>query len=642
MDEYGFDGVDLDWEYPVSPERGGREGDSANMVHLVREMKAALAGRYGLSMVLAPDYWYLRNFDPKALEEHVDFFGFMAYDLHGAWDAKNPTLGAKVRAQTDMNDIKENILPLSFADLDHKKINFGIAYYGRGYTLTDRNCKDLNCEFSGPSRKGKCTDSEGVLSRREIEEIKGLPGSESKLIPGSMVKQLTFGDDQWIGYDDDQTIALKTEEAHGYCFGGTMIWAIDYDPVKAGSGDVPEDDEADVFTIGEDLWSTASPEIIAGDEIFTLVLPPYPMSQTAVITPDPFVTSLLEQRGDVTVTITTTFIVAPFTLGDIPFHEITVYPDDPTEATFTVEPSIVPDEIIVTIPGTMAAFLPEPPFDDSYADDEDERSISYGSITPSTITTSSSSTTLVPFIFFKGSRTITIHPPPVTTKHPEPPPPPVRWKRIKNRKPWPPIKNKKKVGKRRSFKLRWWRICRIWKCKSWRIRITIHIKGLHLRLKGLKGGKKKPPPTKPRKQECDKVVIPKSTITYKVGCNPTKRAVLPLNSNATPTLDKRQACETRSSVVPQATGCDWEKTKKKDSLTWVFVMNDPGNERENDKIEGAIKKVGQQRRSFFRSQDKFLKRTNYFFGTMTVEDAQKLRRKFKNVCIPDLALNQWR
>jgi hypothetical protein len=39
----------------------------------------------------------------------------------------------------------------------------------------------------------------------------------------------------------------------------------------------------------------SNPEIIAGDEIFTLVLPPYPMPQTAVITPNPFVTSLLEQ-----------------------------------------------------------------------------------------------------------------------------------------------------------------------------------------------------------------------------------------------------------------------------------------------------------------------------------------------------------
>ena len=39
------------------------------------------------------------RFDAKAMEPYVDFFGFMAYDLHGFWDADVQTLGAKVRAQ---------------------------------------------------------------------------------------------------------------------------------------------------------------------------------------------------------------------------------------------------------------------------------------------------------------------------------------------------------------------------------------------------------------------------------------------------------------------------------------------------------------------------------------------------------------
>lgn len=41
------------------------------------------------------DQWYLRGFDAKAMEPYVDFFGFMAYDLHGFWDADVETLGSK-------------------------------------------------------------------------------------------------------------------------------------------------------------------------------------------------------------------------------------------------------------------------------------------------------------------------------------------------------------------------------------------------------------------------------------------------------------------------------------------------------------------------------------------------------------------
>ena len=60
MGKYGFNGVDLDWEYPGTPERGGERADTQNYVSLVKEMKAAFGGQYGISLTLAPDYWYLR------------------------------------------------------------------------------------------------------------------------------------------------------------------------------------------------------------------------------------------------------------------------------------------------------------------------------------------------------------------------------------------------------------------------------------------------------------------------------------------------------------------------------------------------------------------------------------------------------
>ena len=79
MPKYGFQGVDLDWEYPVAEDRGGSPDDTQNLVLLVKEMRAAFSSTYGISLTLAPDYWYLRYFDAKAMESSVGFFGFMAY-----------------------------------------------------------------------------------------------------------------------------------------------------------------------------------------------------------------------------------------------------------------------------------------------------------------------------------------------------------------------------------------------------------------------------------------------------------------------------------------------------------------------------------------------------------------------------------
>ena len=52
LTKYGFQGVDLDWEYPSAPERGGKEEDIVNQVSLVAELRAALGTEFGLSVVL--------------------------------------------------------------------------------------------------------------------------------------------------------------------------------------------------------------------------------------------------------------------------------------------------------------------------------------------------------------------------------------------------------------------------------------------------------------------------------------------------------------------------------------------------------------------------------------------------------------
>lgn len=66
-------------EYPAAAARGGVLADTVNFVSLVKEMKSAFGDSYGISLTLAPDYWYLRGFDAKGMEPYVDFFGFMAY-----------------------------------------------------------------------------------------------------------------------------------------------------------------------------------------------------------------------------------------------------------------------------------------------------------------------------------------------------------------------------------------------------------------------------------------------------------------------------------------------------------------------------------------------------------------------------------
>lgn len=87
INQYGFSGVDIDWEYPGAPDRGGTGSDVANYPTMLGILRVAFAAHsksnWGISITVPTSYWYLRWFDLAKLDKEVDYFNLMAYDLHG-------------------------------------------------------------------------------------------------------------------------------------------------------------------------------------------------------------------------------------------------------------------------------------------------------------------------------------------------------------------------------------------------------------------------------------------------------------------------------------------------------------------------------------------------------------------------------
>jgi len=105
MNTYGFDGVDLDWEYPGADDRGGVAADTANYVSFAQELKAAFGSKYGISMTLPTSFWYLQHFDLPGIQQHIDWFNLMAYDLHGVWDKDSKWVGPYIAPHTNITEI---------------------------------------------------------------------------------------------------------------------------------------------------------------------------------------------------------------------------------------------------------------------------------------------------------------------------------------------------------------------------------------------------------------------------------------------------------------------------------------------------------------------------------------------------------
>lgn len=181
------------------------------------------------------DFVYLAGYNPKELQRYVDFLNYMSYDIGVGGREEN---GGIVRSQTSILDISSTMVPLWFDGVDPSKINLGIAYYGRGFTLTGSSCQSPGCSYSGPSHPGTCTGSAGILSLREIETIIAEKNLTPVLLPDLMIKQIVYDNNQWMGYDDQDTMNLKTQWANENCLGGTVIWSIDFNS-GPGSGDAP-------------------------------------------------------------------------------------------------------------------------------------------------------------------------------------------------------------------------------------------------------------------------------------------------------------------------------------------------------------------------------------------------------------------
>ncbi|GAB0145998.1 hypothetical protein EsHS_00006412 [Epichloe bromicola] len=227
-----FDGVDLDWEYPVADDRGGIPADYNNYATLCKRLKERLdrSGRkYGLTLTLPASYWYLRGFNIIELEKHIDWFNMMTYDIHGVWDGNIPSLGPKVYAHTNLTEIQLGLELLWRNNINPGRVVMGLGFYGRSFTLKDPNCKAPGCPFSDGAKGGECTGTPGVFSAKEINGVIKSKGATVTFDKEAAVDIVTWGGNQWVSWDDAKTLKLKLDYANLRCLGGTMIWAIDLD-----------------------------------------------------------------------------------------------------------------------------------------------------------------------------------------------------------------------------------------------------------------------------------------------------------------------------------------------------------------------------------------------------------------------------
>lgn len=238
--QYGFDGVDLDWEFPVAGGLAGnveRAVDKTNFTLLLQELRNQLdaAGKadgkaYLLTIASAAFPAYVTNVELAKIASLVDWMNLMTYDFHGSWDDASGHLSALYadpnspkgsKATDNVNAIVDLYLN---AGVPAKKLVLGVPFYGRSWTSCDAANQGLYRPCDGATR--------GMYSYEQILEKGWIDAnlfvrywSDSAKVPYLYKK--TTG--TFVSYEDAESIGYKTSYVKSRGLGGAMIWEMTQD-----------------------------------------------------------------------------------------------------------------------------------------------------------------------------------------------------------------------------------------------------------------------------------------------------------------------------------------------------------------------------------------------------------------------------
>jgi chitinase len=252
MQDHGFDGIDIDWEYPGPADRDNFTLLLQTFREKLDDLSSSTGIDYPLTIAAPAGPAHIANIDLPAIEPHIDFINLMAYDLNGIWSS---TTGYNAPLYTSPDDPMgpswnaDAAVQAYLAGLPPDKINLGLAYYGRGFdNLLDGGPNpvypgryagvnpgspvqgtwddsgvfdywDLAARFTGPFEAS--TDPlpvlDGYTRYWDMEQV-----ATYVYHPDAIGQSGHY----WLGYDDPQSLSEKVEYALLLNLGGVFIWEL--------------------------------------------------------------------------------------------------------------------------------------------------------------------------------------------------------------------------------------------------------------------------------------------------------------------------------------------------------------------------------------------------------------------------------
>ena len=237
MKQYGFDGIDIDWEYPVSGGLfPGKAADTQNYASLLQEFRTELNAQkaqdskdYYLSIAAPAGPTTIPNLPIAKMGSTLDWMNLMSYDFHGSWDPITGhnapmTVGAKDAATGfSITDAVNTYLTAGFPA---SKLVLGVPFYGRGWEGVGAAGAGL---YQAGTAASVGTWEKGVFDYSDIK-ANYLPTMTRYWDADAKAPYLYDAARKlWISYDDPQSMKAKADFIKAKGLGGAMIWELSGD-----------------------------------------------------------------------------------------------------------------------------------------------------------------------------------------------------------------------------------------------------------------------------------------------------------------------------------------------------------------------------------------------------------------------------